>query len=187
MPSVVHRDRMNLGMNKGWAGTATGLLALLVGILLVVPYLRAHSPLFNFIFSPPDLYMPLGETEISLAQTGHTYTIPFRPIYPGNHTVDVLVQRPTEISEPYKGDYTLLCQFAGSDGRVVQETVIQGGGYPFWGASENSGLTIHWFEVPSDVPRGESFVLNVTVKRPDQNFEKRHGKTRLVVRKRSDE
>ncbi len=169
------------------------VVLVVVGLFLAgtlgISYLRLHSAIFNFFFSPTDLYDSLAETAFDLDKKGQSYELHFRPPYPGNHAFKFLVTHPVPVGDVYHAEYSLILQILNEGGKVLLDTVIgpPDGNSGFWGRSGNSGFFLHIFKVPSDFPRGKNLIARVTVMREDSSFRQKYGPVRLVVKKFSDE
>lgn len=161
-------------------------LIVIAGAVASLPVLRQHSPMFNFIFSPSDLYLPLAAADVDLSQENRTFTLQFENKYPGLHWVAIQVEKPTTTGEGYSGAFVLNLEISHDKTPLVKET-IKGPGNPFWGGPNRSGFALHWYRSPADIPLGEQLTATVTVVQGDAAFQKRYGGGKLVVSKLSDE
>ncbi len=59
--------------------------------------------------------------------------------------------------------------------------------FPFWGAKSNSGIALLHYRAPEDLPLDKVLKAIVTIEKPDPAFEAKYGKTRLYIKKMSDE
>lgn len=166
--------------------TASLVLVVLLGVFASTVALRRHSPLFNLIFSPSDLYRPLAVTSIDLSQENAVYKVQFQNKYPGLHWIAIEVEKPNTTVEGYSGNFVLNLEVSDRGATLVKET-IKGPGSPFWGGMSRSGFAIHWFRSPNNLPLREPLTATVTVVRGDSAFQAKHGVSKLVVSKLSDE
>ena len=153
-----------------------------------VYYLRLHSPIFNFFFHPKGLYDDLASTKLEIGRTGSKYGMPFETRFPGNHSVDLILEKPN-IDGKYFGNYELEIRITNKDKKVIllKRIIPTGPDYAFWGGQANSGCSLLRFKVPSDIPLRKPLLAEISVIRSDTNFEKNYGNVRLVIRKFSDE
>lgn len=156
------------------------IAALIFGFLLA----RRTSPVFNFLFPPPDKFVPLATTEINLAKQGLKTELPFEPKYPGEHQVELEVQR-YDLGAEFKGKFLLNVCIKNQRNRVVINRNVAGPISSFWG-NEKKGFVLQSFNVPRQISLGENGTVEVTILTPDVDFKQTYGDAKLVVSKASD-
>ena len=139
----------------------------------------------NLFFPPDDLYRPLGEIQMSLADAGSFYSLDIAHEYPGMHGVEIRVLNPPSVgrSIDLASEVTVTVE---QDGRVILSKRIKEFDFPFWDR-EGGGLTVLYYSVPEDLPRRQPLRFLVTVETPDAGFQERYGQAKLCIRKHSDE
>lgn len=155
-------------------------------ILGGVHYLQLHYPIFNFFFHPQGLYNDLASTQLEIGRTGSTYTLPFTTRYPGNHAIELILEKP-EYPVKYAGNYELEIRIIDNKNKVLLQQIVLPPGSAFWGGPSNSGCSLVQFKVPANIPLRKPLLALISVIRSDPDFEKKYGKARLVIRKFSDE
>jgi len=155
-------------------------------ILLVHTQLRNSSPLYNFFFSPGDLYSNLAESDFDLSARGLEKELKFTTKYPGNHWLAILVESPPELMEKYKSDFEVKIQVLGEKG-VLSESVVSDSSFWFYGGQYRSGFALATYKVPSVLPLGQSLTIKATVLKESTEFTKKYGKQRIIMSKYSDE
>jgi hypothetical protein len=161
-------------------------LLLAVLILLSIKPLRQNSPLFNLVFPPADLYSVLDASSVDLTAEGGTTALNFANRYPGQHTIGILVERPTPTARSYRMDFALDIAVR-RDHEVLLAASVNEPYMLFWGGEGNSGIAMLKYTVPGQLPLGVPLRAEVTVVRPDPEFPVRYGSTTLYVKKMSDE
>lgn len=162
-------------------------IAVLIGLILGgVHYLRLHYPIFNFFFHPHGLYDELASTQLEIGQTGKAYKLPFTTRFPGNHAIELILEKPVFEGE-YTGDYELAVCITDDKNNVLMQKKVLPPGSAFWGGQSNSGCFLLPFKVPANIPLRKPLLAEISVIRSDPNFEKQYGKVKLVIRKFSDE
>jgi hypothetical protein len=159
-----------------------GIIAVIIAA--AIPVLRKHSPGFNWIFSPTDLYKPLSVSTIDLGKEGQSYQISFENKYPGLHCFAIQVANPRSTTTAYEGDFVLRLEIR-HDHKPVLSKLIHGPSDPY--GSQKSGFAVLWYRAPLDLPLREPLEAEITVVKADQAFVAKHGMPELVVRKLSDE
>jgi hypothetical protein len=163
------------------------LVASLVALAVLVHYhLRSSSPLYNFFFSPSDLYKTLGESSFDLSKQGLEKELKFTTKYPGNHWLAILVESPPEIMEKYKSDFEVKVQVLSESG-VISESVVSDSSFWFYGGQQRSGFALATYKAPSDLPLGQPLTIKATVINESPGFTEKYGKQRLIMSKYSDE
>ena len=165
-------------------------LAVLIGGFIVVilcsPSLRKKSPMFNFISPPEDIYQSLSQTPFSTSSADKLYECSFTPKYPGYHSIEIIVAKPSKVMETY--ETTFLLDIAVKDGveTVLVEKTTAPPYSPFWGTNE-SGLKLLNFIASEDVALDKPITAYIRVKTADASFEEKHGPLYLRIIKMSDE
>ena len=165
-------------------------ISILILVLFTFGYfgvmqLRKTSPLFNFLFSPGDLYEPLACTEFDLSKTGE-YTLSFQNQYPGNHRIEILVDNPPAVAATFHSEFKLNIKITDIDTVILDKTLTQPGP-PFWRADGEGGFVALSYHVPKDLPRGQKLKASIEIETPDEAFLRRYGEQTLCIRKFSDE
>ena len=155
-------------------------------IVLVHLQLRTSSPLYNFCFSPADLYSNLAESDFDLSINGLERELKFTTKYPGNHWLAILVDSPPEIMEKYPSDFKVKIQILGEK-EVLSESVVSDSSFWFYGGKNHSGFALTTFNVPGNLPFAQPLTIKVTVKKESPGFTKKYGKQRIIMSKYSDE
>lgn len=146
-------------------------------------FARRTSPLFNMIFPPQDIFQPLAKKEVDPTRVGKRVQLEFIPKYPGNHELDLEVEK---LEEPgsLKGKLVLSVVMKNKRNEQVHGKVRPYGGY--W-SSKSKGFPLLSFDVPRDIRIGEAGTVDITISTPDLEFGDRYGGAQLIVRKGSDE
>ena len=168
--------------------TKSGLLvASLVAVAVLSHYqLRRSSILYNFLFSPDDLYQTLDESDFDLSSQGIERELKFKIKYPGNHWLAILVESPPETTEKYKSDFDVKIQIFDKEG-ILTESVVSDSSLWFYGGQQRSGFALATFKVPSDLPLDQQLNIRVSVVKESPGFTKLYGKHRIIMSKFSDE
>ena len=145
--------------------------------------LRSSSPLYNFFFSPSDLYHNLAESNYDLSVRGLEKKLKFTIKYPGNHWLAILVESPPELMGEYKADFLVKIQIL-SEKRVLSESVVSDSS--FW-IHSGRGFALTTYNVPGELPIGEPLTINAIVVKESPTFTKQYGKQRIIMSKYSDE
>jgi len=165
-------------------------LAVLIGGFIVVilcsPSLRKKSPMFNFVFPPEDIYQSLSEMPFSTSSEGKLYECSFTPKYPGYHSVEIIVAKPSKVMETYDATFLVDIAIKDKEGAVLVEGKVTPPYSPFWGAN-GSGLKLVNFKATENVPLDKPLTAYIRVKTADASFEKKHGPLSLRIIKMSDE
>ena len=149
-------------------------------------HLRSTSPLYNFFFSPSDLYTDLASETFDMTKTGNSIELPFISKYPGNHWVVVLVENPAELQAGYGSDFKVKVSI--KDGtEIVSETITDNSKFWFYGGTERSGFALSTYKIPKDWQLNHPLIVSAEVLKPSQSFENKYGSQRIVVSKFSDE
>ncbi len=151
-----------------------------------VKHLQATSPMFNFFFSPDDLYEQLACSDIDLSAEGSSVSLDFVNNYPGNHWIEIIVDNPTDLHNTYETKFELNIEIKDNDKELLATTANQPE-IPFWGVKDHSGFAILTYDVPSKLPIRTQLTANITVKKADADFDDLYGKQRLCIKKYSDE
>lgn len=157
------------------------MVAIAVGFISA----RRTSPFFNFLFPPPDKFDPLASAEIDLSKMGTKVELPFKPKYPGNHQLDLEVDK-LDLGAQFRGRFLLDLQIKNNKNETVITGKVAEPSSTFWG-NHKRGFTLKSFVVPSQIGLGENAVAEITIIKPDADFEKRYGHAKLAVHKGSDE
>jgi hypothetical protein len=160
------------------------ILIILCGGYFTVNYLHKNSVLFNFFFSPKDLFSPLICTQFDLSQK-NTYVLEFENKHPGNHWLEVLVEKPTKVLENYETHYKLRIIISSEEGQLLDKIVTEKDLLPFW--SIKSGFSIYNYKVPTDLPREKRLKASIQIIEPDESFSTKYGKQEMCFKKYSDE
>lgn len=166
------------------------IVALLVTVIGLytggVQHLQTASPLFNFFFSPNDLYDPLACTEFDLSTVGG-YELNFQNKYPGNHSIAVLVEHPPRVSDSYLTDFKLIIKIIDGSKAIIDKEITKPI-FSFWGGGkQNSGFAVFTYKVPLDLERERALRATVQIEVPDEKFTARYGKQKICIQKFSDE
>ena len=94
------------------------------------------------------------------------------------------VTKPMSVTGSYKGEFELLLEIKNGENKISTE-VISGPGSSFSGIEK--GFEIFWYRSPDNLPLREPLVAKITVTKADPIFVSRYGKTKLAIRKLSDE
>lgn len=145
-------------------------------------YARRTSPFFNLLFPPHDLFQPLTSSDVNVARVGDHVSLTFKPKYPGNHDLDLEVEKldPGVVPKDLPGFSVMI---KNSKGQPVKGRVQPYGS--FW-SERFKGFPLVSFSVPEDIKIGERSTIEVSVSKPDLAFTKTYGSARLVVSKGSD-
>jgi len=163
------------------------LIASIVAFAVLAHYhLRSSSPLYNFFFSPADLYSNLAESDFDLSVEGLEKELKFSIKYPGNHWLAILVDSPPKLMEKYPSDFKVKIQVLGK-GEVLSESVVSDSSFWFYGGKNRSGFALTTFKVPSSLPLSQPLAIKATVVEASSGFTKKYGKQRLIMSKYSDE
>lgn len=163
------------------------LIASIVAFAALAHYqLRSSSPLYNFFFSPADLYSNLAESNFDLSVKGLEKELKFSTKYPGNHWLAILVDSPPELMEKYPSDFKVKIQVLG-EGEVLSESVVSDSSFWFYGGKNRSGFALTTFKVPSSLPLSQPLAIKATVVEASSGFTKKYGKQRIIMSKYSDE
>lgn len=149
-------------------------------------HLRNSSPLYNFFFSPDDLYSTLAEATFDLSAQGMEKELSFTAKYPGNHQLAILVESPLVPPAEYPSDFEVKVQVTGGAG-LLSESLISDANSWFYGGQSHSGFALVTYRVPVDFPLGEMISIRVTVIEASPDFEVEYGAQRIIVSKTSDE
>lgn len=161
-------------------------MPLLALIFLAHFQLRTSSPLYNFFFSPADLYSNLAESDFDLSTKGLERELKFSSKYPGNHWLAILVDSPPEIMEKYPSDFRIKIQVLGEK-EVLSESVVSDSSFWFFGGKSRGGFALTTFKVPSNLPLSQPLRIIATVEKESPGFTKKYGKQRIILSKYSDE
>lgn len=156
------------------------MIAISVGIFF---YARRTSPIFNFVFPPQDMFHPLAKSESDMTQRGSKVQLEFKPKYPGNHELDLVVEK-LDPGESLKGKIVLSVLLKNAKNKQINTKMRPYGS--FWSV-ESKGFPLVSFNVPTDLEIGETGTVEVTVSDPDPDFPKTYGAAQLVVRKGAHE
>lgn len=148
--------------------------------------LRESSPLYNLFFSPSDLYSNLAESAFDLTEKGFTKKLEVTHIYPGNHWVALLVEKPAELFEKYDSDFEVQITII-SKNKVMLDSTVSDSSFWFLGHKDRSGFALLTYKIPDIVPIGTSLTFTVKVLKPSPEFAKKYGKQRIIISKYSDE
>ena len=163
------------------------LLVLVITVLAALHYhWRETSPLYNFLFSPSDLYSNLVKTNFDLTKKGFTKKIIITNKYPGNHWIALLVNKPTKTGDKYDSDFKVKITIKNKT-NVILEKIVSDSSFWFYGGKNNSGFALLSYKSPNILPLGIPLNIEIKVLTPSKNFEKKYGKQFLVVEKFSDE
>jgi len=110
------------------------IIVLVVFILVLLGLahyqLRNTSPLYNYFFSPKDLYKTLAESDFDLSNSGLEKELIFTAKYPGNHWVAILVEHPPGAMEKYQSDFKVKIEMIGEN-KVLSESFANDSNYWF--------------------------------------------------------
>ncbi len=82
------------------------LFAISIAALVIAHiHLRGNSTLYNFFFSPSDLYSNLAESTFNLTEKEISKEFKIVHKYPGNHWVAVLVEKPVNVGDHYDSNF----------------------------------------------------------------------------------
>lgn len=157
-----------------------GVLGILVAVFM---FARRNSPMFNFVFTPHDMFEPLAAKVVDLARQGNTITLHFSPKYPGNQCLDLEVDK-LDPGSPIKSTLALSVTIKNGNGNQIQTKPASFSN--FW-SEKYKGFSLVTFRVPEDLKVGESVTVVVTVSSADTQFTEKYGSTHFVVRKGADE
>lgn len=165
-----------------------GFLVIFIMATLVVAHfqLRESSPLYNLFFSPSDLYNNLAESAFDLTERGFTKKLEVNHIYPGNHWVALLVEKPAELFEKYDSDFNVQITIT-SKNKVVLDNTVSNSSSWFLGQKDRSGFSLLTYKISDIAPIGTSLSFTVKVLKPSSEFTKKYGKQRIIISKYSDE
>jgi len=165
-----------------------GIIVLLILAILVALHiqLRESSPLYNFFFSPPDLYNNLAAADFDLTETGLATNLEVKHKYPGNHWVAILVEKPTELFEKYNSDFEVKITITNNNKVVFSSTATDSSSW-FLGSTNRSGFSLLTYKIPDMFPIGALLVFKVEVVKGSPDFTKKYGKQRIIITKYSDE
>lgn len=149
-------------------------------------HLRKASPLYNFFFSPSDLYTNLASAEFDITKAGYSKQLSFSSKYPGNHWIAIVVQEPAEHLAGYGDDFKVRVTIK-DGGNVITETVADNSRFWFWGGKKRSGFALATYDVPEQWAVGQDLVAVAEVLKPSPSFQEKYGKQIIVVRKFADE
>jgi len=155
-----------------------------IGMLIAsLFYARRTFPCFNFLFPPQDMFQALASSQVNLALVGNAVLLGFKPKYPGNHELDLEVDK-LVLGEPLKGKLVLSVLIKNQKKEQVKAKVRP---YESFWSPQSKGFPLMAFDVPKDIKIGETGTVEVTISNPDPEFFKTYGAAHLVVRKGSDE
>lgn len=157
------------------------VVAIIVGFISA----RRTSPFFNFLLPPSDKFVPLASAEIDLSRKGMKVELPFKPKYPGNHQLDLEVEK-LDLGAQFRGRFLLDIQIRNKKNETVITGKVAEPSSAFWG-NHNRGFTLQSFAVPGQIGLGETAVAEIRIITPDAEFAKIYGQTKLAVRKGADE
>ena len=160
----------------------------MVVFLLAIPlhtYLRANNTLYNFIFSPNDLYQTLAVSNFDLTKKGKVANLDFTHKYPGNHWVAVIVENPIEVRESYSNDFEVNIEIRKND-RVLLTKTLSDSSFWFHGGKGRSGFALFKYKVPKDLPMYEGLSAKLVVKKNSPEFKIKYGEHKLEIGKFSD-
>ncbi len=164
---------------------------LLLVVLLVLgisghSYLRGHSALYNFFFSPADLYRNLAEADFDLSAEGMERQFQLSHQYPGNHWLAILVEKPVKFGDHYDNDFVVSVSIE-QQGKVLFEQKTSDSRFWFWGRPERRGFAMLRYKVSRDLPITVPLLVNIKVTKASAGFTEKFGKQRLIISKYSDE
>jgi hypothetical protein len=158
------------------------IIGSVVGIIIAGSFFaRRTLPLFNMLFPPQDLFQPLAKKEVDITRPGTKVQLEFTPKYPGNHELDLEVEKLEEGS--LNGKFVMSVVITNEKSEQMHGKIKPYGSY--WGA-DSKGFPLLSFNVPEDISIGKTGHVEVTIATPDVEFARYHGATHLVVRKGSD-
>lgn len=175
-------------ISKSKAFVISGL-AVLIGGFLMVSFGTQHlrkSPMFNFVFPPEDIYQSLSEIPFSTSSEGKLYECSFTPQYPGYHSFEIIVDKPSKVMESHDATFLLDIAIEDGEGAVLVEERTTPPYSPFWGINE-SGLKLLILKASEDIPLDKPLTAYIRVKTTDASFEEKHGPLSLRIIKMSDE
>jgi hypothetical protein len=162
------------------------LLSVIFIILLFI--FRTHFIHLNYIFPPRDLYKNLIEIDLDVSKVGK-YRMEFKHKYSGKYSI-VLFPEKVLFDEYYKINYKLNLRII-SDETFNISFDKNSEKNRFWGRSGineefKCGLTVFKYFVPKDLQKNKTVMLEIEVVKPDKEFMKLYGNTKLVVKKNTD-
>ena len=165
-----------------------GVFIILAMAALVASHfqLRESSTLYNFFFSPPDLYNNLAEASFDLTETGASTRLEVTHIYPGNHWIAILVEKPAELFEKYSSDFEVKITTT-SNNKVLFDSTVTDSSSWFLGSADRSGFSLLTYKIPDIAPIGSPLVFTVEVIKVSPEFTNKYGKQRIIISKYSDE
>ena len=166
--------------------TIISLIIIAVGGYLGLQYLHKNSPIFNFFFTPKDLYSPVVCSNFDLSKNNN-YQLSFTNKYPGGHNLEILVEKPTKILDKYVTEFKIRVIISAEDKKIVNTVVTEKNISSFWGGENNSGFAIYRYRVPSDLPQGKLLKATIQIEMSDEDFYEKYGKQKLCFTKHSDE
>jgi hypothetical protein len=142
--------------------------------------------LFQTLFPPEGLYDSLVELPVVLDGGAESYEFSWRCRFHGTHSIDIAVTRPPRtVTHSFDSDLeiNLLISVGGSlalslPGRLDMPFSTSGD-YP-------GGFSLLFFDVPEDLPAGETIRCVLLIDRGDPTFQEKYGDAMLVVRKFPD-
>lgn len=172
-------------------GVSTKLKAIILGfeivpfVFLVACY--RINPI-GYLFAPPsDLYDALCLKQVDFGKTGNSYECEYSNKYPGNHSINIVVERPSEITQKSDFPWNLKAKVEVSDDKVVLLSAEIDKPSPFWfGKYSKGGFTLVSYKAPERLPIGRVLKCKITVLKGDASFEDTYGTTSLLVTKASD-
>ena len=163
------------------------LLVACIGLpILAHQYFQSRSPLYNFFFSPDDLYNNLSESDFDLSKQDLSESLSFKIKYPGSHWVSIIVENPPKLMEGYASDFEVKISIFENE-KLISEFIVNDDYLWFYGGKGRSGFALKTYKAPSDLPINTSLVVRVQVVKSDPIFSDKYGKQRLIFTKISDE
>ena len=165
-----------------------GILSLLLALgVASFWWLRLNSPLFNFFFTPKDIWQEMVVGDIDLTKFGRVQAVSFSSKYPGNYAINLNVFC-LEKTDHYQSRIRLKCSIY-QNGILINEFESKDADMHagYIGLDGSAGIRLIELSSPKDFPLREEVEFRFEVIRTDSEFHKKYGKTSLTIDKDSDE
>jgi hypothetical protein len=152
------------------------------GLVASVILLRGHSPLFNLLFPPSGMYVPMASAPLSTQNRTYEFEVIHK--YPGSY--DLAIEAPSSpgLGSPYQMDFQATVSIHLGDEKILEKNITEPSSM-FW-RNESGGIVLLSYSVPELLPRNDPARIALQTKGNVANFSSRYGTSTLVVRKGSD-
>lgn len=156
-------------------------------IMTALYWLRPHSLFLLTLVPPSNLYDPLIEQSVSIERNGDFQSGQLTHLYVGTYLVGVYIEKPPAYGEHVRSNAVVRLSIADKNTLLLNKEFsswVSRFGGP---GEEQSGIILGYYKVPDNVSVGRAFSATFSVVSPDPLFEKKYGKVKFFIQRKSDQ